>query len=459
MRKLCSIIILGVFYHVVMGRAFGVPCASAKLQNDLEPKRLTIAMWDYSWLNCHYPGGAFEDYDRVTDELLERGFNTVRIDAFPLVIDQMKMDKLKTYRIEAGPLRNWGPSAKDWDHDIIAGLIEFMTITKRKGIHVILSSWGKGDRKRYADRATFWRAWETTLDLLKEKDLLEHVLYVDFDQEFPYFSPFAPELNRLGQEPKEVSGQGNEMEQAGAQIGAWNRAQGAFVRDYFESTLAHFHKKYPGLRFTFSLTSFWEEVRSLRPEGLDVLELHIWIRNQLDDFTGFNRIKKDRDPERDYKAYMAGIREGMRHIDSLKEHMQQQVARAQAWSQELNVPLTTSEAWGPWWHMDHPDLEWQWLYDWCEYGMGLSREYGFWGSTPWNYCHPYWQNWANIDWYRKLNFHFLNGDTGTSVLKKRSCPAKRYLSPPGAPPIPTATDSAIAGGSIVRPVLAVKKCS
>ena len=382
--------------------------ASDDIRKNLEPPRLTIAMWDFSWLYCHYPGGAFEDYDKVTDELLQRGFNTVRIDAFPLVIDQLIKENKETYKVPAGPLRNWGPSEKECEHNVVAELIDFMTITKAKGIKVILSSWGEGGKKRYADRNRFWEAWETVLDILQKKGLLDHVLYVDFDQEFPYFSPFATELDRLANAPpKKAAGQQNAMQQAGAGVGAWNQAQCAFVKDYFETTLAHFHKKYPGRRFTFSLTSFWHEVRTIQPKGLDVLELHIWIKGQLSEYTGFNKVAKDRNPANNYKAYMTGIHEAMKHRDALQAHMKQQMATARSWAKELDVPLTTTEAWGPWWHMDHPDLEWDWLYNWCEYCMGLSSDYGFWGSTPWNYSHPYWENWENIEWYRKVNNRFL----------------------------------------------------
>jgi len=197
------------------------------------------------------------------------------------------------------------------------------------------------------------------------------------------------------------------MEQAGRNVGAWNAAQATFVKDYFESTLAHFHAKYPHMRFTFSLTSFWNEVRTLKPEGMDVLELHIWIEGQLDEYTGFNKLQKDRNPEHDYSAYMKGIRRAFTHEKQLKAHMQGQMKTAQNWANELGVPLTTTEAWGPWWHMDHPDLEWDWLYDWCAYCMKLAPEYGFWGVTPWNYSHPYWENWSNVEWYQKVNGYFL----------------------------------------------------
>ena len=112
------------------------------MRNDLSPKRLAIAMWDFSWLFMHYKGGAFENYDKVTDELLERGFNTVRIDAFPLIIAKLTDDK-QEITIPGDPLRNWGQSDIDRSHKVISELIEFMEITKRKKINVILSTWNQ----------------------------------------------------------------------------------------------------------------------------------------------------------------------------------------------------------------------------------------------------------------------------------------------------------------------------
>jgi hypothetical protein len=44
---------------------------------------LTISMWDFSWLKCGHPGGAFHDLARCVAEAAERGYNTLRIDAFP----------------------------------------------------------------------------------------------------------------------------------------------------------------------------------------------------------------------------------------------------------------------------------------------------------------------------------------------------------------------------------------
>ena len=60
----------------------------------------------------HYKGGAFENYDKVTNELLERGFNTVRIDAFLLIIGELA-DNNQEVTIPGDSLRNWGQSDID----------------------------------------------------------------------------------------------------------------------------------------------------------------------------------------------------------------------------------------------------------------------------------------------------------------------------------------------------------
>lgn len=395
------------------------------MRTGLTPKRLTIAMWDFSWLYMHYPGGAFEDYDKVTDELKKRGFNTVRIDAFPLIIGKLTSNEQEV-TIAGDPLRNWGASDKDRKHKVVAELLEFMKVTKEKNISVILSSWGMGAKEfpdiknDFAAPHEHWKAWEKVLDMLKEKDLLSHVVYVDFDQEFPYFSPLAPELNRLGQTKDQHATSATEaMEAAGSVKNSfnklkWNRAQMKFVREYFRSTLAHFQHNYPELRFTFSLTSYWEEVRAMNLKSFDVLELHFWM-SQSERFStrsGFGGLAKDRGAH-DYKDYMDRIEKTMLSVrPMLMKDMHNRLHWSKAWSEEIAAPLVTTEAWGPWWHMDHVDLDWEWLYDWCEEGMQLSSDYELWGTTPWNYSHPYWKNWEHVEWYQKVNSGFMENNRG-----------------------------------------------
>jgi len=387
---------------------------SYDMRQDLAPSRLTIAMWDYSWIYMHYEGGAFEDWGKAIDGAKERGFNTIRIDAMPLIISKMKTED-EEVTIEGDSLKNWGPSDKNRKHAIIESLIDFVSIATERDMYIILSTWNESCleypdlRLEYAnDREKYWQTWEKTLDILDEKGLLKNVVYVDLDQEFPYFSPVKSTIAELGKQKVAV---GNDMEQAGNTQGLkWNQQQMKFVKEYLHSSLVHFQAKYPELRFTFSITSFWEEIRSMNIKNFDVLELHFWLTQmpRFNERSGFNRLPvKDRG-NHDYTEYNANLKATMQSVrPMLLKEMHNRLKFASEWSEEAAAPLTTSEAWGPWWHGDHDELEWQWLYDWCEEGVDLSAQYGLWGSTPWNYSHPYWNNWENIEWYQRVNNNFL----------------------------------------------------
>jgi hypothetical protein len=312
--------------------------------------------------------------------------------------------------IEAKPLANWGFSDRDYSHCMAGELTEFMGILKHKGIYAILSSWGN-TCKEYpdlrtalaGDRVKFQKSWERTLDILGEKDLLTHVLYVDLDQEFPYFSPYSAALKDAAQ--------GDAMEQAG-QVGprrAWTPAQTDYVRKLFTEMISHFQSRYPALRFTYSLTSFVPEVRALGLQLFDVIEVHLFLQDpRFENRTGFGKLEKDRG-DHDYRDYGRRLRETMSSVrPMLLKQMHNHIAFAKSWGDEIGAPVVTTEAWGPWWHMDHPDLDWGWLRDWCEECMGLAGQYGLWGATPWNYSHPYWKNWADVNWYRRVNTRFLS---------------------------------------------------
>ena len=391
------------------------------MREDLTPRRVTNAMWDYSWLKCHYPGGPYEDWDKVTDELLERGFNTVRIDAYPLVIGALEsLDQPLVFGED--PLKNWGPSVGEHEHKVPGGLVEFMTILRKKGIYAILSSWGhtisqlcktEGSKlDDFTDRDLFKAAWVRTLDLLKENDLLSHVLYVDLDQEFPYFSPFNKALQQAGVVDSTAgTSMEDAMEAAGQRQGsltqsAWIPPQLAYVQKLFMDMIPFFQNRYPGTRFTYSLTTFWKEIRSLGLRLFDTLELHIWIHSPRYD----NRLApiiKDRG-DHDYRDHQGRIDKAMSIMKPMfVREMHNKLTAAKSWSEEIAAPVITTESWGPWWHMDHPHLRWDWLSDWCAQCMKLAADYGFWGVTPWNYAHPYWKNWSNVAWYRRVNDAFL----------------------------------------------------
>jgi len=378
------------------------------MRNDLAPKRMTIAMWDFSWLYMHHKGGSYENFEKVINELTDRGFNTIRIEAFPLIIGSLdSLNQIIT--IPAYPEYNWGPTDKEYKHEIVKELISFLTVAKKKKLNIILSTWNMDCQEypdiksNFQDRHRYWAAWEKVLDMLMKHSLLDNVVYVDLDQEFPYFSPFGKLIDSLkNKNSVSLIPKSCEMK--------WNTNQMNYVYELLDSSLIHFQTKYPGLRFTYSLTDFWEDIRYMKLKSLDVLELHLWL-SQSPRFLSrsqFDNMNKIRNSDTNYSDYMRKITEAMKGMKPmLKKDMMNRMKSAKEWSNEIAAPLVTTEAWGPWWHMDNKFLDWHWLYEWCEECMNFASDYGFWGITPWNYSHPYWENWKNVKWYKKVNERFL----------------------------------------------------
>src|SRR5689334_19261386 len=75
------------------------------LRRHIPTRPLAITMWDFSWLERRWPGAGYEDWDVALDELKARGYDAVRIDAYP-------------HLIHAGANRTWELlpewSVQDW---------------------------------------------------------------------------------------------------------------------------------------------------------------------------------------------------------------------------------------------------------------------------------------------------------------------------------------------------------
>lgn len=133
------------------------------MHDRLDPRRLTIVMWDQAFLLRHVPGESCEDYERVLDETFDRGYNTLRLD----------------------PLGAW--------------LIEFMEKVLAKRLHYTLSAWwftGKCENNRFPAEAhapqTHEEAaglWAWLLREWRKRFEFDGLIYVDLANEVPYFLP------------------------------------------------------------------------------------------------------------------------------------------------------------------------------------------------------------------------------------------------------------------------------
>jgi hypothetical protein len=161
-----------------------------------------IAMWDFSWLERRWPGAGYEDWDRALDELVDRGYGAVRIDAFP-------------HLIAYGPTNEWTLKpcwdTQDWGSpatnivQVQPALHHFLTKYKVRGIKVALSTWFREDttdvRMRIKTPEELARIWHVTLLEIEKAGLLDSVLWVDILNEWPgpRWAPFFEPALKWGE--------------------------------------------------------------------------------------------------------------------------------------------------------------------------------------------------------------------------------------------------------------------
>ncbi|MDZ7723547.1 MAG: cellulase-like family protein [candidate division KSB1 bacterium] len=61
-----------------------------------------ISMWDFSWIERRWPGAGYENWDVALDELMERGYNAVRIDAFPHLVADNQWKEWTLHKVWGG---------------------------------------------------------------------------------------------------------------------------------------------------------------------------------------------------------------------------------------------------------------------------------------------------------------------------------------------------------------------
>jgi hypothetical protein len=351
---------------------------------------LAITMWEFSWLERRWPGAGYEDWDRVLSELVERGYDAIRIDAFPHLIYE---DPGREYTL----LPVW--STQDWGSPEInrvqvqPHLNQFLERCRAHHVRVGLSSWFRTDtedlRMKLTTAQKLGEAWLAVLRSIGEGGLLDTILYVDLCNEWtgdawcPFFVNDPPEALWTGWD----TGKSKQ----------WMRDSIAVLREY-----------YPGIPYTFSFTG--EITRATLSRGpfemLDFLEPHIWMSGYNgDEFykkVGYNYERFD------YGGYRNMALHGRQVYEAQKEYWQQglreQIRLAANWSEQLAMPLITTECWGVVDYKDFPLLDWGYVRELCALGTLEAAKTGRWlAMATSNFCGPQFVGmWRDVAWHRTL---------------------------------------------------------
>ncbi len=109
------------------------------------PHRLTITLWDFSWYTRTGPGEAYHGLDAAFAQAVERGFNTVRICAMPLLLFGTGLDtRALTFSGlggDVGQRTRWYDVRGASTVDGRGHLLELFRAARRHDCHVIVSSW------------------------------------------------------------------------------------------------------------------------------------------------------------------------------------------------------------------------------------------------------------------------------------------------------------------------------
>lgn len=345
---------------------------------------LAITMWDFSWLERRWPGAGYEDWDLVLDELKLRGYDAVRIDAYPHLISK---DAKATWELKpVWSVQDWGSPALN-RVQVQPGLNNFIEKCAKRGIKVALSSWFREDTTKVYQEvntpAKLGEIWVDTLKQVESAGLLEHILYVDLCNEFPLvtWTPFLPESFKRDQF-----------------LPSSNTEQLRWINE----SLAVVRGAYPDLDYTFSN---WENCSDTERDlsMMDILDLHIWMaggpfyqkvgyKYEKFESTGYdNLVKKGEATYREDPEYWQNL---------LKYRIQCAATESRA----IGVPLTTTECWAVVDYKDWPLLDWGWVKELCEIGVIEAASTSCWTSMATsNFCGPQFKGmWRDVEWHQKL---------------------------------------------------------
>lgn len=377
----------------------------------LDPKRLTIMMWDQGFLARHTPGESFHDYDRILDESIVRGYNTIRIDPLPNLINLNKPDEIWSWDHPKRPFLPWANN-REFSGPVGKWLIEFIAKVLEKKLFYTLSTWwfdennwcGKPNispkvkriPKNHVEAAEIWL---TFLSDWKKTIGFNNLVYVDIHNEVPFFMSGYKQMLKSKFNLDWDSGL------------PFNSEQIDFLSSDLNQAMKILQREFPELRFTASIhgDERWLSV----PLNFDCLDVHFYLDadQRWLNRTKFNEYVNDEFyvTDRWFSEFSDRCTKSRNSVmPMLFQKQQQKLANFSAWAESFGMPLTTSESWASWFYFDHPDLNWDWLLEWSKMTVEGAIRHKMWGWTPHNYVQPQFKNWSDVEWHQKLTERFLN---------------------------------------------------
>ena len=383
--------------------------------------RLTISMWDFSWLCASHPDGPYENLERRVAEAAERGYNTLRIDCFPSRIPESESRFEKNWD-PAINLPQWGQRAVTFTCSVKKKVSELAELCRKHNLWLGLDSWDKphmfghdnviAESEEEREFTRYGEIWVKALKVMRDAGVLERAVWIAPMNEVPNFVGGHVAGVKKATHPAEVDA-------IYRRINGWmaapiraevvsekipisyssngDRNFGARLTDDYDAGDMHFmpgviydkkdQNTFPGVPLYITrfpggnVTVFQSQLLAAGPQNFD--------------FTAFSKAW-DSACRRHYAAM----------LDRTRDWFQSQLTRLTLPSGKKLAGIIT-ECFGPLIWPDHPAVSWEWYKRYNGDSMRIVAAMDFKGSSLSNYGEPLFSLWQDVDWHWTANTYFL----------------------------------------------------
>lgn len=396
--------------------------------------RLTISMWDFSWLTDQGKGGAFEDIEKCVAEAAERGYNTLRIDCFPSRLLQKSTSFKKGYNPACGKtIPGWGMVTTPFECRALKKLKQLADLCRKYNIWLGLDSWEKGhmmghnstlnldnDRSVIPEKQeekvlrNFAETWVKALHLMREEGVLERAVWVAPMNEVPHFaSRSLASIRNIGarnlNEGNVNTDKNQLMNERYKLINLW---LGEAVKDeivneqiplsYSSLGGEEYSKRLPEIydvvdvHFMPSVILTPDQASRLEAVGKGASKAMYFFQFEQLDLKKYSKIW-DEACRTNYAAMLARTRE---YLSSMLNNM--------TFSSGKRMQGIITESFGPCFWPDHPNVSWEWYKRYNGDSARIAASMPYAGISLSNYGEPIFSLWHDLEWHRTANLFSLN---------------------------------------------------
>ncbi|MGZ5566710.1 MAG: cellulase-like family protein, partial [Limisphaerales bacterium] len=383
--------------------------------------RLTISMWDFTWLHASHPGGAYEDLERRVAEAAERGYNTLRVDCFPSRIIESESRFEKNWD-PAVNVPHWGQRAVTFTCNVRKKVADLAGLCRKHGIWLGLDSWDKPhmfgydhvidevDEEREFTR--YGEIWVQALKRMREDGVLERAVWIAPMNEVPHFA--GGHLQALANVNKKKPEKGETQLDRARKVDAIYRRINGWMAAPIHAEIAR--EKTP-----ISYSSLGTEDYAARLTGhYDVVDVHFMpgVISDAEDQRAFKGVpfnltrfpggnvpvfagqKLTADPQKyDLAAFSKAW------DSACRRHYAAMLKRARDYHQAALTHMTLpsgkklaaiiTESFGPCFWPDHPSVSWEWYKRYNADALRIIAGMDFKGSSLSNYAEPIFTLWQD----------------------------------------------------------------